>query len=273
MGQQVNVYNQLRMHNTAIVDPMPIGSYQGTFEESATQNYRLGARRVHANGRVYHYGYFSAAVTYNTVGVTNTGAFDLGWSNSYDTAQPAGTRWLKVDGTSDGVPAANALADGTCMVWASTVIGRTQIGILSNLAAESSGDFTIAIELEEPMPVATAANTAVEVYANQYAAMKSAWPSGGGDGNWEAIVGMPPRMFTAEYYGWVLTWGKCFVTNSGTETGKASNDRTMVWVSDGTVIPADEAFYGQTSNQIAGYALNATSSGNADQTLMLMIDP
>ncbi len=237
------------------------------FAESATAQYPIGTRFVNG-GRTYHYGKYTTAIVYNTAAVENTGAFALSYSNSYDTAYAAGETVIKVDGTSDGVPAKNALAGGYLFIWASAALGRIQMRVISNLAAESASPYSVAMTLEQPTPVAIAANTGLEVYANQYASMRRATGA-----NYSACVGLPPINFTVNYYGWVQTWGPCFIVNTGTQTGAASYDRQLVFSADGSVTLADEAYGGSLSNQIAGYALNTTTSGNADQWMMLTLDP
>jgi len=247
-------------------------SLPNVYSQTATAQYPIGTRFVNGN-RTYHYGYFGTAVTYNTTAVGNYGAFLLSWSNSYDTAYTSGsTNKVKVDGTSDGVPIAHALAGGYLFIWASTAIGRIQMRVVDNLAAESASPYSVELELEQNIPIDIAANTAFEVYANQYADMRTAW-AGAQSGDYMAFVGLPTTIVTAERYGWVLTWGPCFIVAAGTETGADSYDRQLVFMSDGSVGLAGDQYNTPLSNQIAGYALNRTSSANADQWMMLTLDP
>jgi len=241
------------------------------FSESVSQLYPIGTRFVNGD-RTYHYGYYGVAVTYNTTAVANHGAFLHSWSNSYDTAYAAGELVIKMDGTSDGVPAANALSGGYLMIWTSASLGRIQMRVISNLAAEAASPYYVALTLEQATPIAIAANTGLEVYANQYADMRTCW-AGANPGDYMGFVGLPPINFTAARYGWVMTWGPCFMVNSGTQTGAAAFDRQLVFDSDGSVTMADEAYNGTLSKQIAGYALNQSSSGSADQWMMLTLNP
>lgn len=241
------------------------------YETTTAMKYPIGTRFVNG-GRTYHYGKHGTAVTYTCSGLANHGNFYLAYSNSDDTATASGSTTIRMDGTSDGVPAVNALAGGYLFLWVSASLGYTQMRVVSSTVADATSPYYVTLTLEQPLPVDVGANTGLEVYANQYADMRTAWLSAQ-PVPYMAIVGMPTVITDADTYGWVQTWGPIFIVNSGTQTGAASFDRMLVWDSDGSVTMADEAYYGQLSKQIAGYALNFSSSGSADQWMMLTLDP
>ena len=243
------------------------------FSESVSAGYPIGTRFVNGD-RTYHYYYAGGTISYTLAAISNRGAFLKSWANSYDSSQPAGTNPYKMDGTSAGVPAANALAGGYLLVYVATAIGRFNMRVVSNTAAATASPYTTELTLEQATPVVVAANTGSEVYANPYANLQSSW----GDslaGDYCYFAGLPAINMTSTYWGWVLTWGPCFIVATSTATGGATYARTLIFNADGSVAPASERWGAATSlaAQFAGVALNLTTSGSGDQWMRLMLDP
>ena len=247
------------------------------FDESATALYPIGTRFV-SGDRTFHYCHFTTAITKTNAAKLSYSGRDAtyGQPASYDTAQAAGVGTLanplKVDGTSVGLPVKNFYAGAYIIPWVTATLGNPTMRIVKSTASAAdslNAVQTVELVLEQPTPVAIAANTSCDTFLSRYADVREAW---GGGSDMHHFVGVPMRIFTDEYYGWIQTWGPCFIVCTATELGDASYDRTAIFNNDGSIAPADEA-WGKatpTSNQFAGCTLAINGAGS--EWIMLMLD-
>lgn len=239
------------------------------YEQDSAQMYPLGTRLV-IGQRTYHYYKAGGDINYTLAGIFSTQAMLNASVNSYDTSQAAGETVFKIDGTSDGSPAVDFYAGGYIVIFVASALGRPQMRIVSSLAAEATTPFTVALTLEQPLPCAVAANAGCEILPNRYASCVTGW----GDvlaGGMYPCVGVPTRIMTSGRYGWVQTWGPCFVARTSTEMGAADLDRTAVFSTDGSIQPCRERWDAAKSSQLAGFSLAINNTGTG--WIMLMIDP
>ena len=239
------------------------------FEQSATLLYPIGTRFV--DGKVtYHYFKAGGTINYVLAGIFSNVAMLESAVNTYG-ATLAGATTIKVDGASAGVPAADAWAGGTILVIGAGSSERVMMRIVSNLAAETASPYAVELTLEQPLPFDISNDVNCEIMPNRYASAITAW----GDtllGTMWTCIGIPARKMTANYYGWVKTWGMAFAARAGTDT-TTDADRTVIWNTDGSIGPADEKWGPSTSysHQLAGYAL--AINGTAGGWFHMMCDP
>ena len=241
------------------------------FEESAAPIYPIGTRLV-LGDRVFRYSYFPEAITYAHAGVISyTGKIGSA-VDSYDAEQAVGTVEFKVNGTGDGDPVANYYAGGYILLG--TAVDAVVMRILKSTASAYDSvyttQYTVVLTLEQGIPVAIAANTDCDIFPNQFADVRMAFGSVN-TANMKPFVGIPPRIFTALRYGWIQTWGPCFIVHNVADAiGDTSFWRQVTFVGDGSLEALHESIGDTQSNQIAGYTLAIGGAGS--EWTMLMLD-
>lgn len=246
-------------------------AFPGLFDESATQIYPVGTRFVDGQC-TYHYYYAASAITVALTGITSTKAMLNSGLYVYG-AHTAGVTKVKIDGTSAGVPAENFYAGGQVVFFAANAIGRSQMRIKSSLAADATSPYAVELTLEQPTYQALADDVTGEIMPNRYVSCESSFQGQSGDGTSGtcATLGIPCRNMTAARWGWVQTWGPCFVGRTSTEPG--DNQRQVCFSTDGSIQPVSERWGAATSlsMQMAGYSLSIKATGTG--WIYLMIDP
>lgn len=239
------------------------------FEEDDAAKYPIGTRLV-LGDRVFHYSYFPEAITYTAAGVISyTGR--LAQPPSYDVSQPAGTVELKVNGSVAGTPAANLYAGGYAKIG--SAVNSPTMKIIKSTASALDPDTevqTVILTLEQGVPYEVGVDTQVDIFPCRYADVREAWLSVNSAES-KPFVGVPPRLFTALHYGWIQTWGPCFLVCTNTELGDVAFDRVAVFSADGSIEPCVEAWHdGQIASQIAGYTLAIGGAGS--EWIVLQLD-
>ncbi len=247
------------------------------YTEDSVQQYPLGTR-FEMGERVFRYFEAGAAITKLNVGMCSYLCRTASSVASYDTSQAAGVGTAaspyKIDGTSDGVPAKDAYAGHYIIPWVTSTLGNVTMKVLSSSKAVSASPYTVELVLDQPTPMAIAANTGNDLFPSRYADCRSAFQGQDGElsANWNPVVGIPMAIMTSGRWGWCQTWGPCFLVCTATELGDASYDRTAIFNSDGSIAPCNEAWHtADTANQIAGYTL-ATADGAGSEWIMLQLD-
>lgn len=248
------------------------------FAEDESALYPIGTRLV-LGDRTFHYAHFTTAITKTNAAKLSYSGRDstYGQPASYDASQAAGVGTianpLKVDGVGDGTPVKNFYAGAYIIPWVTAALGNPTMRIVSSTVSAYDDTYTtvytVQLVLEQPTPVVIAANTSCDTFLSRYADVREAW---GGGSTMHHFVGVPMRIFTDEYYGWLQTWGPCFIVCTATELGDAAYDRTAIFNNDGSIAPCDEA-WGKatpTSNQFAGCTLAIDGAGS--EWIMLMLD-
>lgn len=247
--------------------------------EDSVQKYPIGAR-FEMGERVYRYFKAGAAITYTNAGIASYACRTASAVDSYDTSQAAGVGTVsspfKINGTSAGVPAANAYAGHYIVIQAavSATLGRRTMKVMSSSKAATDSPYTVELVLDQPTPIVIAANTDCDLFPSRYADVRPCFASETGEigADWNPVVGVPASTVASGYWGWCQTWGPCFVVCTSTELGDAAFDRTAVFSQDGSIEPSNEAWHtGDIASQMAGYTL-ATVDGAGSEWIMLMLD-
>lgn len=239
------------------------------YQEDTSQLYPLGTRFV-SGERVYHYYKAGADIAYTLSALFSNKAMLADGVNTHD-AVLAGVTKIKVDGTGAGNPVANAWAGGYILTIGLAAAYRTNMRIVSSLAAETDTPYAVELTLEQPLPYAVADDTNVEIFPNRYASCISTHATGSGTGM--TCVGMPARGMTSGSYGWVQTWGPSFAVRAA-ELMEADGDRQLCVAYDGSLRAYSYVSGGHAvanSWQMIGYSLAISGTGGG--WFFLTIDP
>jgi len=251
------------------------------YEEDSAQEYPIGTRLVMGE-RVFHYFKAGTAMTNTNLGVVSYDCRTGDTVDSYDTAQAAGVGTVanpfKIDGTGANDPVKNAYAGHIIQIYTaiSAALGRRQMKVISSSASAYDSIlttiYTVELVLDQPTPIAIAGNTDCDLFPSKYADVRSCFASDSGylPGNMYPFVGVPMSTMTSGQWGWVQTWGPCFITHTvPDQVGDTSYWRAVVFNSDGSL----EAMHqGAVSKQPAGHTL-ATGDGSGGEYTQLMLDP
>lgn len=264
------VFNEIYNSKT----PFFGGSAQGIYEESVTQNFAIGTRRV-MDDRVFRYCKAKAALV-NLKG----GAADVmpREGNSAAVEYAAGTFEITIPENPNGPDyalesVANYWADGYIWVMVAPMPG--QMYRIKSSAAASGGFVTLT--LYEALVVTVPASNWITAWVNPYSSVirKTGKTS---------VICQPLISVTIDYYFWGQTWGPCFATLNGAAIGRTSQDRMVYYTSDGSLqagITQTESS-GGAHKQVAGFLITNTapwtnaSSGSelgGDQFYMLQLTP
>ena len=250
------------------------------YTEDSVQQYPIGTR-LEMGERTFRYYKAGAAITYLKSGIASYNCRTASAQDSYDTSQAAGVGTvaspLKINGTTAGTPALNHYAGHYIVIFVATALGVVTMKVLSSSASAAdpiNAVQTVELVLDQPTPMAIAANTDCDLFPSRYADCRSCFQGQDGQLNadWNPIVGVPMAIMTSGKWGWCQTWGPCFVVCTSTELGDASFDRQAVFSQDGSIEPSNEAWHtDDKASQIAGYTL-ATVDGAGSEWIMLMLD-
>jgi hypothetical protein len=88
-------------------------------------------------------------------------------------------------------------------------------------------------------------------------------------------MGVPVTTIAAGRFGWIQTWGPCWVTPSVAGVGSATTERTLIFVGDGSVHNINDNDMSTYGCQIAGFCINTTAAGDWTNPpfVMLTISP
>jgi len=230
-------------------------SLPNVFEESSDQRYPLGTKFV-LGERVFRYFKASGAISYTLGGIASNQAI-LTDSGAVYGAHLAGVTKVKIDGTSDGVPAKNHYAGAHAFFYAADY---PTMRVISSLAAEAASPYAVELTLEQALPYDIADNTVVYILPNRFASGIDCH-AGAYNAMHAPVIGVPMVTMTDAYYGWVQTRGPRVLVAVGTVPGAVTGDRTVVFRSDGGVGMLDEAIGESINPQIAGYSLAVAGEG------------
>lgn len=246
--------------NLALPDPSVADS---------TKKYPLGTRYVDGD-RAFRYGYFAGTMNPD-LACKDTQPQSVAYATiAAAAAQYATTVVIDVAATDgiagDGAIAVNYLAGGYLVVFDASSKAFTR-QIMSNTVTTGAGEMTLT--LTDPIPVALVADTDHgECMANPYSYLTASTSNAYG-----AFMGLPLLVYTSGQYGWVQTWGPCWIAPQ-TAVGSGSNIRTCIFRHDGSI---DELDYNDANNskgQIAGYVMShAQAGGQGAPFVWLMIAP
>jgi len=176
----------------------------GLSTNEATQRYVLGTRHLGWDGSVYKYCKAASTYTSYQLAVWDEGT---GAGVSYEALgadSPAGSNEVTL---TEGSISEDQYSGGYLLLFHATGDGQVY-GIQSN---EATSGTTTKFYLDRPLSVAVTTSDNIELYANPYSAVKQ-----GNSGGTQGFIGVPLRLLTDNYYGWVKTWGPTFIAPQST---------------------------------------------------------
>lgn len=242
---------------------------QGINERSATQMHRLGTKVVRGD-RVFKYVKSLANITGLSTACWSKYHQDIMYA-ALPTASPIGSSDVYVtiaatDGiANNGTIAAHELQGGYIVIFHATGVARNY-AILDNNAAVSGGTLTITLDGE--LAEAVVAADVCEVMGSQY---RIDWNAVSG-GQYRAFIGLPMALLTTTYpYGWVQTWGPCWLAPQ-TSVG-INYQNNLIFRADGSLgLPQDEFAEDCEFNQHAGYCMTRNQAGTGQGAPFIMLE-
>jgi hypothetical protein len=243
---------------------------QGIREQSATQNYKIGSRRIEKNW-VLHYARATVAIPSVTGKYRLAGALTpiLAANELIMTVvAAAGQRYVTIP---DATSVVNYYANGTIECWPS-VAGTFEFHRI--ISSTVSNGTTVTLTLDDNLDNALAIGDMVAPMPSPYVATG---PMGAAYAGRQQAIGLPLIPVTINYYYWAITWGEVFLSCQGggwPEDTQSCMD-VFAW-QDGTVAHLGAWGAGTydgagTSPQRVGNALYSGDYGTG--RIMLQLDP
>jgi hypothetical protein len=254
-----------------------------SLEGSSTKQYPLGTKFV--NGlRTYYYCYFSGtantewgaykAKKTNAVAVAPTQATAdeqaLAYPGETLAAGEEGSYYVTVTIDTEigvlttGVLSTNELAGGFIVIGNGSSQHPQMREIVSHPALATTGG-SLTLKLDMPLTTAViVGTTTIELMESPFYCIKA----DGSGGDYVTFIGIPAENYTNGQYGWVQTWGPCWIT-SNSNTCDSARDRTIVFVGNGSVESSNDETL-ENGFQIAGVALDMSGSGASNAPMVLL---
>jgi hypothetical protein len=237
---------------------LPGGSEQSIYEESATQNYRIGTRLVQ-DERVFRYTYAQEDLI-KMMGAYNHSQWPI---NAALLTQATAGQWTIT--VPENACAQDDYAGGWIVMFTAPMQMRR---ILGNDASDGT---EAVLYLDGPWEGTGIIGTWVTGYTSMWRNVRCP-PAPAPD--YISFVCIPLIMVTSGYYFWGQTWGPCYSVADGTVPGSTPNARDVYFATSGNLlaagVPPGFAAYGM---QRAGYLIPRTSFGAGDQLFMLELQP
>jgi len=264
-NQQIRHYTRsewAQVFNGEVGMMVPGGSDQHIDEESATQNFIIGARKV-VGSTVYHYGKMGAAYTIDVSnqhrGACNANVLDEQNTSAAPASVAVGSMTLSILDAASGV---NEYQNGKIVVY------TTEYQVFHIVSSEASDGTNVVLHLLTPVRNAIAAGTFTAIMKNPYSNIGGAAAIGTG---LAPIVCVPERYFTAGYYGWFATYGVCAITQ-GEALDQTDGPDLVFSRLDGAVYKKSTSIGAADSWQRAGHSLLEQTAG-IDSNIFLQLDP
>ena len=184
----------------------------------------------------------------------------------------AGSQFVTVTiDTTVGVLATGVLAQdelrGGYVVIANGTLQHPQFrGIVGHPAlATAGGSLTIRLDAALTADV-VASTTNIELIGNPYVQLVCGNSINTG---YVSFLGVPVVSATVNQYFWLQTKGPCWITSNG-NTCNSANDRTCYFVANGSVVSGADVTYAGNSYQLAGYAMDMSSSGASNAPIIML---
>ena len=242
----------------------------GIYVDDPSQSYIPGTRHITWDGRVFKYSKSYSAALLSGFGAGN--ASNICNISVTGATVAAGDRSsVLAFGAADGVAGDGVLADKELVggYWitghgASTV--QTRLIIDTDGVSASGVGANITLHFDHP--VSNALTTPfTEVVLNPYRYLIK-----GNVGGYSSTMGVPAANRTATYWGWLQTWGPCWI-NPGSDAGTLGDtgeERVVYFVGDGAVNGAVALSGGVAGYQIAGFMIDSTV-GATDALPLVML--
>jgi len=198
-------------------------------------------------------------------GVAGAGSFEI--ATDVHTQFTKGTKITVYDSTkNDGIYTVKADAvytTKTTITVEEAVVDDTVDGNITGV---------VTLTLEEGLSGDFAVNNWTEILPNPYADLRGAKLAN------EKVshAGIPGTEAALDEYFWVQTWGPCWIEPGGGSpdgVGVGVNERTVVFVGDGTVNALKDVWDTKSGHQIAGFIIQNDSGGAGPPLIMLQIRP
>lgn len=236
---------------------------------TTTQKHEIGSRLVTDDGDVFRY--VMAGGTLNSdLGCSPQYTQEVGY-NTIAASAIVGATTIVVDmGASDGIAeggviAVDYLKNGRVLVFPhsdNSFVRR----ILTNTVTAGAAEMTLTLDRGIPHAI-TVDEDHMECMASPY---KNVITS---TSNQKSVVGMPTSAMTIGQFGWIQTWGICWVAPQGA-VSTGNNDREVVFRHDGSIDQHDYSDAVITMAQHAGFILkDIRGGGQGAPFIMLQISP
>lgn len=221
--------------------------------------YSTGTTALYPNGTIYRNG--DCAYRYGRAGAALKGGY-------------AAKNWGQYSGVTGGNVTARAIGDDTLDILLDATTGAaawfgTKDNMVGGLYVQpdaTSGQFrkiighevgistsTIWMTLDGPLTRTMVAASFTEIAQNPYRDLRST----GND--YSSVMGVPTTIIASGSYGWIQSWGPCWVTPNQ-PVSDAANRRQICFKNEGQIWAYDDAT-GETGHQLAGFTIDRTSSG------------
>jgi predicted RecA/RadA family phage recombinase len=231
------------------------------------QLYPLGTRYVDpVDGRVFRYAQAGTAGWKPGKGAFFKGAIVIG--ENVHVAAAIGDTEVVIEQASI---TANAWAGGYIVMGHGSEATTQNRRIVSNTASADSTNH-VTVTLDSPLTAALTTSSYCEIIINPYHDLQTT------TGEYNGVAGVPAAVATDDQYGWVQTWGPCWICPGGAGTpGSTAMERTVYFVGDGS-INGDVGFVDPTTEperrQVAGFIIQQDSAGSGGPPfVMLQISP
>ena len=230
---------------------------QEVYEETSgtTPNYRIGTRRVQ-DDRVFHY--MRADATYGVTSPFWAGCcihkYKVDDSEDTIEGQTVGVG-VAADLTLTTLDGGDHAADFFEGGWAVLTVGAIirMLRIRSSTATATAPAGSVTLTLWDPLAMAVAEGSQLQVFPSPYSAVASSHPGTGFNDAKTVKVCMPIIPVTVLHYFWGQTWGPCYGIPGGAFP-RGEYELDMVFASDGSVLPRP-AGGANMAHQHAGYRL------------------
>ncbi len=241
----------------------------GIYQNEATQRYVPGTRFTRWDGSVFKYGKSLTTALAPGLGAFNDSAI-VNIATSATIAVGDRSSVIVADATA-GVAADGVLVDKE-LVGGHWVTGHAGVTVQQRLIVDTDGigvtgvGGNITVFFDGPISdAATTPFTEVTLNPYRYLSIPTV------DANYKSVMGVPAAPTTGTYYCWIQSWGPCWMRPGGGDTspGDTANDRTAVFVGDGSVNFVNDTTL-ENGYQVAGFCIDVTTNGTSALPLIML---
>ncbi len=236
----------------------------GVYSTGTVRKHILGTR-YRIGDRVYKYGRGGAAIV-PRYGAKNFGPYrNIG--GGVVSARSIGDMWIDIllDATEGG---ADWFGTKNNMVGGMVVMATGDPEMMRHITGHEKGAnaATIKIYLDGPLIRAVSATQMCEVIQNPYYNLQQV------NQNFSSVMGMPTAKVASASYGWMQTWGGCWIVPALPVADEALW-REVYFGGDGSIMGSEDAT-AETGLQRAGFVIDNTSPGSDNPPfIFLQISP
>lgn len=236
------------------------------YQIDATALYALGARFADpVDGRVYRYASCGTGGWTPGYGAAIKSALAIG--ENVHAAASIGDTTVVIEEASI---AANAWAGGYIVLGHGSGATTQNRRVVSNTASATSTNH-VTVTLDGALTADLTTGSYCEIIPCIYSGLELS----GSAQSYVSFAGIPAAVATSGQYGWVQTWGPCWVVPGGGDAspGDSVNDRSVFFVGDGSV-NGGTAVTIETGYQLCGFIIQKDSAGvSGPPFVMLQISP